>query len=89
MKVYYWQGMRRTETTSTGIQRIPTREIVCARSKREARELNRRLIPITEIHASFTPEEINAASARPEVVLWRPLDARNPYTWTEVPKEST
>ena len=82
MKVYHWQGFRHTLG-----HRVQTREIVCTSSKRAARELVHRRIPINEISESFGPDEIDAASARPETVLWRPLDQRKPYQWTEVPKE--
>lgn len=84
MKVYAWQGIQRVNG-----KRITTREIACANNKRNARALTGNFIPIVEIHESCSPDEIRTASARPGVVLWRPIDARAPYTWTEVPKETT
>lgn len=82
MKVYHWQGIRRVDG-----KRITTREIACTNNKRDARALTGNFIPLGEIHESFTDVEIDAASARPDTILWRPIDARRPYTWHEVPRD--
>lgn len=88
MKVYSWQGFRRGPGIRPG--GVTTREIVCAKSKREARALQGVFrVPLLEIGESAQPEEIAMASARPGVVFWRDIDRRSPHAeWTAVePKE--
>lgn len=76
MKVYGWQGYRQCGCT---------REICAARSFAAVMRIagSRFRSDFFNHGETWNAEEIAVASARAGVILWRPIDARRPFSWSE------